>query len=399
MVAVFLMAGGGGTAQAQSAKPQLHLVPAEACASCHKAIYDQWAASMHARSTPMKDAIHGAFYQALVGDPTQEGVKSKETGGYPDCIQCHAPNAAIDQTTKLDAQPAYAEGVNCVACHTIDAFHGVTGPDGKQRLGTAAYSYSKDSLQGPNGAFNGANLAVAPGGGTDTVPNPFPHRARQSLFKGSEVCLGCHEQRKNAQGVPLCATGPEMRESGTNISCQSCHMPVANGFVNHTMGGGTDPAMLRQATALDLAASRSGEEIAVTVTVRNLLGHRFPTGAPFRYAYVAVTALDAKGGTVWKSFQESPFANDPGAILMLKLVGEDGKPAAPPEATRIAGDSRLKPGESRSLSYKVPAANVAMVRAELRYHLLLPPFVQKFGDKLPPEAKTPTVIARAETTL
>lgn len=59
---------------------------------------------------------------------------------------------------------AYAEGVNCVACNTIEAYHGITDADGGPgRLGTLAYSFARDHLQGPNGAFNGLNPTMALG--------------------------------------------------------------------------------------------------------------------------------------------------------------------------------------------------------------------------------------------
>lgn len=77
---------------------------------------------MHAQSTALKDPIHATFYKIVVGSPTEEGVKHKASGKYPICLQCHAPNAAIDKKTKLDAKTAYGEGVNCVACHTLTVF-------------------------------------------------------------------------------------------------------------------------------------------------------------------------------------------------------------------------------------------------------------------------------------
>ena len=109
----------------------IHHVSAEVCANCHQDIYKQWKGSMHANSTALKDPIHGTFYQMVVGSPTEEGVLHKASGKYPICLQCHAPNAAIDKTTKLDAMAAYSEGVNCVACHTLKSYKGIQGKDGK----------------------------------------------------------------------------------------------------------------------------------------------------------------------------------------------------------------------------------------------------------------------------
>ncbi|MBF0370856.1 MAG: cytochrome c family protein [Magnetococcales bacterium] len=397
----FLIGLGGPTSQAIAGKrPPLHHVSATACGECHQAIFQQWAGSMHANSTALNDPIHGAMYGALVGDPKQEGAKHKKSGKYPICLQCHAPNAARDGKTKLDAMPAYAEGVNCVACHTISSFKGTSSPEGKPQLGAKAYDFSGSSLQGPHGAFNGSDAVVSPGSGTDEkASNPFPHTGNATLFKGGDFCLGCHDQRKNPNKVPVCATGPELRESGNTVICQSCHMPVTDGFANHAMSGGHDPAMIKRGVILDLKAEKSDGGIAAKVTLTNPLAHNFPTGAPFRNVVLKLTGLDADGKVVWKNFQKNAMKEDKKAVLMLKLVGKDGKPIAPPAATKIGGDSRLKPAEVRVLDYTIDAANVATVRAELFYNLLPPPIIKKFDAKLPPEAKTPVSVGRAEVQL
>ena len=146
----------------------IHHISAEVCKTCHQEIYKQWNESMHSRSPALKDPLHGAFYQMEAGSPTEEGVLHKKSGKYPVCLSCHAPNAAIDKTTKLDAKPAYAEGVNCVACHTLKAYKGVTDAEGKQQLGLKAYEIGQ--------TFRGrrASRAVSPSSLRGQTPSAGP---------------------------------------------------------------------------------------------------------------------------------------------------------------------------------------------------------------------------------
>ena len=333
----------------------------------------------------------------LIGNPTQEGVTHKESDKFPICLQCHAPNAARDGKTKLDLIPAYSEGVNCVVCHTFSAYKGVSGHDGGLKLGAQAYQFANDKLQGAHGAFNGADAVPSPGSDSlEPAVNPFLHAANPQLFKTSQACLGCHEQRKNPNGVPVCATGTEVVASGNTVSCQSCHMPISNGFADHTMGGGHQVAMLKRAVILEVSGKHTDKGSTATVQMQNVLAHNFPTGAPFRNVVLRLTAHDAKGEVVWQNFKSNPFKEDPKAVLMLKLTDEKGKPAPPPKAKKIGADTRLKPQEKRTLTYDIPVQGVTRVRAELHYRLLPPPLIEKLAKKLPPEAKKPVLFNQAE---
>ena len=159
----------------------IHEVSAEVCKTCHQEVYKQWKESMHAQSTALTDPLHGAFYQQEAGSPTEEGVFQK-SGKYPPCMACHAPNAALAKTTKLDAKPAYSEGVNCVACHTLKSYKGIKDAEGKQQLGVKSYEVAP-VLQGPAGfprglakltagsdPFGGAGAA---GAGDSKNPTPI----------------------------------------------------------------------------------------------------------------------------------------------------------------------------------------------------------------------------------
>lgn len=393
---------GASSVTAAKKKPPLHHIPSAVCSECHQEIYQQWQGSMHAQSTALKDPIHGAFYKMLIGDPRQEGMThKKKPGKFPVCLQCHAPNAARDKKTKLDAMPAYSEGVNCVACHTMSSFKGVHGENGKMRLGVKAYNYDQDHLHGPNGAWHGSTPAPAPGSSSsEATVNPFPHVANADLFKQQSACLGCHDQRKNSHGVPVCQTGPELRTKGLDISCQSCHMPITNGFADHTMGGGHQPAMVKRGVAVSIAAESTGESSSkATVTLKNLLPHKFPTGAPFRNSYIKVTALDSQGNEIWSNYKKSAFQEDKKSVLMLKLADADGKPTMPPKAKQILGDSRLDSLEQREYVYQIKVAGVSVVRAELYYNLLWPKIRKKLGDKLPDSLKKSILVGRAEASI
>jgi hypothetical protein len=409
----------GSGALAEEAGP-IHRVSAEVCKSCHQEIFRQWQGSMHAQSTALADPIHGAFYKQEVGDPKAEGQLHKASGTFPVCLSCHAPNAARDKTTKLDAMPAYSEGVNCVACHTLKTFKGVKGEKGKLRLGLAAYELS-DTLQGPAGFPRGVQKLTASGdmfggaveAGADQKPNPhlgepvefqgkpvpaLPLEANAMQLKSSDACMGCHDQRNNPQGVPLCQTGNEYLVSGSEVNCQGCHMGLADGISNHSMGGGHNGAMLKRSLIFDLKTASDKGKLTATVTVKNLQPHAMPTGAPFRNMHMKLAAYNESGEAIWQNAEGHPAKSDPKAYFHYGMKDDKGKPAPPPTATKPGDDTRLKPHERRELVYEIPAEGVVLVRGELYYNLLWPSLVEKFSD-LPDDVKAPVLIGAAESAI
>jgi hypothetical protein len=214
-------------------------------------------------------------------------------------------------------------------------------------------------------------------------------------MKTSDGCMGCHDQRNNPQNVPLCATGNEFIASGSKVACQSCHMPVSGGLVDHSMGGGHSPEMLKRAVVFDVQSTREGDLIKTRVFMQNPQPHAIPTGAPFRNMYIKLTAYDEQGEVVWQNATGHPSKDDPQAYFHYGLTDDKGMPAPPPTATQVGDDTRLKPHETRELFYDIPADGVVLVRGELYYNLLWPSLVEKFKE-LPTELTQPVLMAAAE---
>ncbi len=370
----------------------LHRISAEECRLCHMDIYEQWAGSMHAKSTAFSDPIHRAFYKQVVGDPGVEGVKMKN-GKYPVCLKCHAPNAAQDGKTKLDEMPAYNEGVNCVVCHRLKEFKGTRLPGNKLRLGIDAYVMA-ENCQGPSG-FPASFSKHAEEATEGSVDNPhrvrpfvtdedveemkLPLESNPEMLKTSAACLGCHDKRANGHGVPLCATGDEYIHGKTNVSCQSCHMPISGGFADHSMGGGHDEATLRRALILKLDTNMESGLIKAKVKIRNQQPHKVPTGAPFRNMVLKVLAYDRDGKVLWRNFETNPAKEDPQAYFHMMLLNDENKPTTPPKAKVLGPDNRLEPYEIRVLKFDIPTKGVALVRAEMHYSLLWPSLKKKLS--------------------
>ncbi|RLA19625.1 MAG: cytochrome c family protein [Gammaproteobacteria bacterium] len=412
-------ASANAKAAGSSADESIHHISATVCKTCHKETYKQWKGSMHANSTALKDPIHGAFYRKVAGAPDKEGVKYAKD--YPVCLQCHAPNAAKDKTTKLDAKPAYSEGVNCIACHTLKKFNGIQGKDGKLNLGLQAYDYT-DKIQGTGRNSNHLLTALKAGGDEfgftdgddDKKPNPhlgkpvtvdgkdipaLPMESNPTQLRTSDACMGCHDKRSNAHGVPLCATGDEYIASNAKADCLSCHMPTSGGKSDHTMGGGHSLAMLQRSVVFSMESKKEGATIKSVITMQNKQPHTMPTGAPFRNLHLKVTAYDKSGNVVWENAKGHPGKTDKQAYLRLVLVDDKGKPTAPPTAKAQGADNRLKAFEKRELSYDIPAKDVVLVRSELYYNLLWPGLVKKFGKKIPADVTAPKLIAASENAL
>ena len=392
--------GGGMGSDAPAAKKggrrELSHLSAKECERCHQAIYKEWAKSMHAHSSALENPIHGGCYNNLVGDGRSEGQLHKFTKDYPLCLYCHAPNAATNKTTKLDDRPSYREGVNCMVCHRMEELVGGFDEKDEPHRGIAAYKTSK-VLQGANGfgrdartrslalddeATNPHVPAKDPAADPEGLSAPMYLEANPKLFKGSDMCLGCHQQRRNMYGVPILHAEPDfMLGIMKGATCQSCHMPAVNGHISHAFAGGRDPAMLRKAATMEVTTERKGEAIKASVLLVNRLPHKLPTGAPFRAMSLRISAHDAKGKKLWQNFDKAPREEDPKAYLWYPMLDKEGKPTMPPIAYKPGPDKRLLPYEKRTIDFTLPGKDVAFIQAELRYHVLTPEMQNNLKEK------------------
>jgi hypothetical protein len=106
-------------AQQDQAKHIYHrLIPAgDTCASCHKAVYDQWKASPHGANDIECTVCHG--------ETTAKDFAA--TPALSTCATCHD-----DQVAQLKSDP-FMKGATCVNCHQAHIFveHKKAAPAGK----------------------------------------------------------------------------------------------------------------------------------------------------------------------------------------------------------------------------------------------------------------------------
>ena len=356
------------------------------------------------------------------------------------------------------------DGVTCTVCHQISS----------ERLG-ARESFNGNFVVVPP-LPNGRRLALgafAPDPGRSRIMHSVTgfEQAQAAHIQQSELCASCHTLVTAARGpdgsiigsLPEQMPYQEWRHSAfaAERSCQSCHMPRVDGPVRvasvlgearpslarHTFLGG-NAFMLRlmnrfrdelgmEATSAELEAiaratlrqleedtatiridraTMAGETLELDVVVRNLTGHKFPTGYPSRRAWIHVTAMDRQGRIVFESGRvsgsgliegnASDAAADTFETHYEQITSADqvqiyesimGTLAGAPttgllQATQYLKDNRLLPrgfnkqtaaaeiavfggaaadpdfnGEEDRVRYRAAAAGAASVQVELRY--------------------------------
>ena len=332
---------------------------AESCGTCHKEIYEEWKASIHAQA-----------YQ----DPFFHAYWTKDKHVWV-CLNCHTPLEnqqptlikeiprqrveKAPQTPNPNYDPEYqTEGVTCAACHVRDGV--ILGP---------------------------FDDSVAP------HPTKF-----DPTFRTTQLCYRCHNVIAGpAQfyNVGPCGTYAEyegkffMKERG--MICQSCHMPeverpvTAGGPIRqgrqHLWRGGHDPEMIKRAVAVQVAADpsmpKAGDELRVTLTLINAgAGHKLPTGDPDRHFTVEFSVED----------QDQKMLKNQTDTMGRWIMWQ-------PAIIELY-DNRLLPLASREyhFTYRLPAnLDGLKMRARIRYHIQSERQHQMLVDKFGLTAKDPYV--------
>jgi hypothetical protein len=326
------------------------------------------------RSTMMANSARDPYWQAgvrreTIDHPTHAAAIQDE------CAACHMPmSARIERAGGGQGQvfahlpmtaggsPLHrlaADSVSCTVCHQI-------APD---RLGTPE-SFNSNFVMQPT-PRDGARpifgpYAIDPGRRTIMRSVTGFVQAEAPHIKQSELCASCHTLITQAYGPngEVIGSLPEQMNyqewqhsafSREQRSCQSCHMPKAEGPIRassvlgdardslsrHLFVGGnafmvgllgryrTELGVEASPAELDATAratvrqlQRETAEITVSeprvtagilafeVGVTNLTGHKFPTGYPSRRTWLHVTVHDAGGRVVF----ESGDLDDSGAI-------------------------------------------------------------------------------------
>jgi len=303
------------------------------------------------RSTMMGNASKDPLWRAMVAEEVHNFPQHQELIEST-CLKCHSPMGYTQaiyngqsgySMTELKQDPLANDGVSCTACHQIK-------PDnfGTQQSYSGNYIIEADSiLYGP---YENSDTTLMPAViGYTSVYSPHLNQ--------SELCATCHTlftSAMDAQGnivgeFPEQTPYIEWKNSvypSQNIQCQDCHMPKIydpikiSGMGNfpdrtpfwlHTFVGGnvymqnllrnnidslgltaepehfdstisrTEYSLKEQSIELTTSANYQNDLLEVKLFIKNLTGHKIPTGIPFRRMWIHLKVEQGAGNVIFES--------------------------------------------------------------------------------------------------
>jgi hypothetical protein len=316
------------------------------------------------RSTMMANSARDPYFHAGVRREVMDHP-SLSAAIQDECAGCHMPMLqraahADGRTADLLAQlpiragserPDHrlaADSVSCTVCHQITS----------DRLGTRESFNGRFALVPPGSEPRQAFGPFTVDRGRTRIMRSVTtfQQTEAAHVRDSALCATCHTlytEARDASGrivgeMPEQMNFQEWQHSafyGEGRSCQSCHMPEVagrtriasvlgeqrEGLSRHLFVGGnffmlrmldrfrdelgveattgefeaTSRATIRQlegdTARFTLRTARDAGHVIAEVSVRNLAGHKFPTGYPSRRAWLHLTARDGQGRVLFES--------------------------------------------------------------------------------------------------
>jgi len=309
-----------------------------------------WQAAVRREAIDHPSAAHEIEDECSICHMPMSRAKAR-AAGQPGKVFAHLPIAA----GRSEFDRLAADGVSCTVCHQI----------GTERLGaresfTGGFVISSPTPAGERRMFGPFDVDTGRTGVMRSATGMTP--AAATHIRESELCATCHTLYTQARGprgnvvgeLPEQVPYLEWRQSAfiaEKRSCQSCHMPAVavptrissvlgeerDAMGRHTFLGGnffmlrmlnryrTELGVEALTPELDAAAHATIAQlqrdtatvsvvradapdgrIDVEVGVRNLTGHKLPTGYPSRRAWLHLTVRDRDNQLVFSSGEITP---------------------------------------------------------------------------------------------
>jgi hypothetical protein len=321
---------------------------------------------MHKNASIYNDAVHKAIWD-------RHPLKKKQK--YT-CKKCHTPTDQNLKTVPTPNKIQKEEAISCVYCHKIKdiRYHAKSNENILDTRGDVLYGARKDQKNQKDVKFKKETTLF----GLFTKQSGSPYHEidfSNDNFYSGKTCLGCHSHKQNKHNFAVCDMNYKIEKN--KKTCIECHMPKVEGSFStikeskthrfHGFAGVSNNASML-AEYVDIAIKPLKEGFVVAVT--NLATHELFLH-PMRLGELQVHVI--KNGKV------TPLKS----VHFARVIGHNGKPAAPWEATEVLKNTNLKPNETREFTYKADLNKGDIVEVKLGFYKVNPKIAKKLQLKDP----------------